>query len=52
MKRAWLALLPVACVAPVLADEVTSGPKEGAHVSAFHVHDITGPNKGKALCYV
>ena len=52
MKRAWLALLPVAFVAPVLADEVTSGPKEGAHVSAFHVNDITGPNKGKALCYV
>jgi hypothetical protein len=54
MKRAFLAaaaLLP-ALVAPAIAGDVTSGPKEGSHVTAFHVHDITGPNKGKSLCYV
>jgi hypothetical protein len=29
-----------------------SGPAVGSTVSAFDVHDITGPNKGKTLCYV
>ena len=30
----------------------TVGLKEGDRVSAFDVNDITGPKKGKQLCYV
>ena len=32
-------------------DAVESGPKVGEMVSPFLVEDITGPNKGKTLCY-
>lgn len=33
------------------ADAVKSGLKSGEPVSPFDVEDITGPNKGKTLCY-
>ena len=33
------------------ADVVKSGQKVGEPVSPFDVEDITGPNKGKTLCY-
>jgi hypothetical protein len=32
-------------------DAVQSGLKPGESVNAFLVDDITGPNKGKTLCY-
>ena len=32
-------------------DAVESGLKPGQQVFAFDVDDITGPNKGKTLCY-
>ena len=32
-------------------DAVKSGVKPGESVNAFNVDDITGPNKGKTLCY-
>jgi hypothetical protein len=32
-------------------DAVQSGLKAGESVSPFDVDDITGPNKGKTLCY-
>ena len=32
-------------------DAVESGLKVGELVSPFDVDDITGPNKGKTLCY-
>ena len=32
-------------------DAVKSGQKVGEQVSPFDVEDITGPNKGKTLCY-
>jgi hypothetical protein len=32
-------------------DAVQSGLKPGDLVSPFNVDDITGPNKGKTLCY-
>jgi hypothetical protein len=32
-------------------DAVQSGLKVGESVNAFHVDDITGPNKGTSLCY-
>ncbi len=41
-----------AVVAPAVAGDRTSGPKVGEGVSAFDVHDVTGPSKGKTLCYV
>jgi hypothetical protein len=33
------------------ADAVKSGQNVGDSVSPFDVEDITGPNKGKTLCY-
>lgn len=33
------------------ADAVKSGLEPGASVNPFDVEDITGPNKGKTLCY-
>ena len=32
-------------------DAVQSGLKIGESVTPFQVDDITGPNKGKTLCY-
>jgi hypothetical protein len=32
-------------------DAVQSGLKPGDTVTPFNVDDITGPNKGKTLCY-
>ncbi len=32
-------------------DAIESGLKPGEMVSPFDVDDITGPNKGKTLCY-
>ena len=32
-------------------DAVKSGLKLGEFVSPFDVDDVTGPNKGKTLCY-
>ncbi len=33
------------------AEPVKSGQQVGESVSPFDVEDITGPNKGKTLCY-
>lgn len=35
----------------VAGDAVKSGLKEGSFVNPFLVEDVTGPNKGKTLCY-
>ena len=35
----------------IAAAELESGLKVGDHAGAFNVQDITGPNKGKSLCY-
>ncbi|MFO0890159.1 MAG: hypothetical protein U0790_13595 [Isosphaeraceae bacterium] len=32
-------------------DEIKSGPAIGEFASPFDVDDVTGPNKGKTLCY-
>ncbi len=32
-------------------DAVESGLKVGDAAGAFNVDDVTGPNKGKTLCY-
>ena len=47
-----LAVAFVAAAAALAGDRPKSGPQEGGHVGAFDVRDITGPNKGKTLCYV
>lgn len=40
-------------VAGAFAGEpLKSGPQPGDTPSAFDVEDVTGPNKGKTLCYV
>jgi hypothetical protein len=37
--------------ASLAGEPVKSGQAVGDHVSPFDVEDITGPNKGKTLCY-
>lgn len=43
---AWIALAGVA-----IADDVKSGLAPGKSATSFIVRDITGPNRGKSLCY-
>jgi hypothetical protein len=56
--RAWVPLALAAAVlgawgAAFAADEKpTSGLPVGANTPPFQVQDITGPAKGKQLCYV
>lgn len=38
--------------AAVAGEALKSGPQPGQKTSAFDVEDVTGPNKGKTLCYV
>jgi len=51
-----LAALAACAVSYALAGEggnnVKSGLQPGEGTSAFQCRDITGPNKGKSLCYV
>ena len=35
----------------VAADALESGLQVGERTSPYNVRDITGPNKGKTLCY-
>lgn len=53
MKKSILALAAVSMlsVSAFAAKPVASGLKPGATVGAFDVVDVTGPNKGKQLCY-
>lgn len=49
----FVALLIVALPAGVAAkDAVKSGCKVGDRIPTFNVEDVTGPNRGRALCYV
>ena len=61
MSTKWLASLSLAAVAAYAAGsalagdgdtELKSGLQPGDGTSAFQCRDITGPNKGKSLCYV
>jgi hypothetical protein len=46
------AVVSIIMVGSCLAgDAVQSGLKPGEFVRPFDVEDITGPNKGKTLCY-
>jgi hypothetical protein len=53
MKRFVLTSFAIACVVAgaVAAADLTSGLQVGEDAGAFNVKDITGPNKGKSLCY-
>ena len=53
MHRVWMPsiALAVAVAGVVVAAELQSGLQVGDHAGAFNVKDITGPNKGKTLCY-
>ena len=53
MHRVWMTsiALAVAVAGVVVAAELQSGLKVGDACGPFNVKDITGPNKGKSLCY-
>ena len=44
-------LMVVSMTTFAIAGDVESGLQEGDAAGAFNVKDITGPNKGKSLCY-
>ena len=61
MNTRWLAGLSLGVIATLGAsaslagggeDKFQSGLQPGDLTSAFQCRDITGPNKGKSLCYV
>ena len=61
MRTRWLVGLSLAASLACMAslsragdgDSVfKSGLQPGESPGAFNCHDITGPNKGKSLCYV
>jgi hypothetical protein len=43
--------LAVAVAGVAIAADLQSGLQVGDSAGAFNVKDITGPNKGKSLCY-
>ncbi len=51
LQVAAVGLLVAYSGALVLAEELESGLQPGDPAGAFNVKDITGPNKGKSLCY-
>jgi len=53
MRRFWTTsiALAVATAGVVIAADLQSGLQPGEPAGAFNVKDITGPNKGKSLCY-
>jgi len=51
MKLARLAFA-LALIAPLALADDKKGPAVGDTPPTFDVNDVTGPNKGKALCYV
>jgi hypothetical protein len=53
MKRFVVTSIAMACavVGAIAAADLKSGLQVGEHAGAFNVKDITGPNKGKSLCY-
>ena len=46
-----IAIVCVTAGAVALADDFKSGLQLGEHAGAYNVKDITGPSKGKSLCY-
>ena len=61
MKTQWLAGLSLTVIAAFGAssalagggdEKFKSGLQPGDPTSAFQCRDITGPNKGRSLCYI
>jgi hypothetical protein len=51
-KHTFVTALTVGLLgASALAADVTSGLQPGGKASFFEVVDVSGPNKGKQLCY-
>ena len=46
-----LALLAISVGTIVAGAELKSGLQVGQSAGAYNVKDVTGPNKGKSLCY-
>jgi len=46
-----VALLVVTAGGLAMAGELKSGLQIGEKTKFFNVNDVTGPNKGKSLCY-
>lgn len=54
MKKVWMASAAMLCATmgvALAADELKSGLQVGDSTKPYNVRDITGPNKGKTLCY-
>lgn len=51
MKKPILTLAASLLAVSAMAAPLSSGLKPGQPVGAFDVVDVTGPNKGKQLCY-
>jgi hypothetical protein len=53
MKRLGLAIaaLGLFAISAFAAEKIESGPKPGESMGAFQVVDVSGPFKGKQLCY-
>ena len=55
MKALWFMSAAMLIAAPGLAEEdkkpLKSGLQPGENAGAYNVLDLTGPNKGKKLCY-
>jgi hypothetical protein len=53
MQRYLVPTIALACVVAgaAVAADLESGLKVGQSAGAFNVKDITGPSKGKSLCY-
>ena len=54
MRRAMvpaLGLMVAFAATTLSAGEIKSGPQVGEPAKFFQVKDVTGPRKGKSLCY-
>lgn len=46
-----IAALGILSIGAFAAEKIQSGPQPGQRMGAFDVVDVSGPNKGKQLCY-
>jgi hypothetical protein len=52
MRVGWAVVVAGLAVSAIAAEKLQSGLQPGSRPSAFEVVDVSGPNKGKQLCYV
>jgi len=52
LRQPLLVLAVVSALAAHAVGGDTFGPEVGDAAPTFDVEDVTGPNKGKTLCYV